>query len=227
MRAMRAIKNMFGAAPDGAPRRRSTSDRGFTLVEMSTSVGVLLVVMTAAWMLLTVSNDNLNRIDYGGQASEANRAAMASFERDLGHSVLPHDDQSSIIGASARRCAILADDNGDKVPELIVWSADDTQHKLLRTVTRAIENTQTLATEADFATGITTTSTVLTGLASEDQMTGAPLFTYATDATTGFKTVSEVGLVTLHLRNGMPDQTMNVVDRTAAFRVIALVINGY
>jgi hypothetical protein len=226
MKPTQTIETSARAASAVGPRRPAR-DLGFSLVEMTTSVGVLVVVLAAAWLLLTTSNANLNHIDFGGQASEANRAALASFERDLGHSVLPHDDQSSIISASPRRCAMLADDNNDKVPELVVWSADDDTHKLLRTVTRATENTQTLSSEADFATGVTTTSTVLAGLASDDQMAGAPLFTYATDATTGFTTVEKVGLITVHLRDGLPDPTQNVVDRTASFRVIALVINGY
>ena len=68
------------APHDGAPARHDR-EQGFTLVEMSTSVAVLLVVLTAAWLLLTVSNNNLNKIDYGGQASEMNRAALASFEQ--------------------------------------------------------------------------------------------------------------------------------------------------
>jgi hypothetical protein len=40
-----------------------------------------------------------------------------------------------------------------------------------------------------------------------------------------------VGLVTFRLRNKLPDDVpddqSNIIDRTAAFRVIAYVINGY
>lgn len=207
-----------------ASRRR---DEGFTLVEVSTSVAMLLVVLTAAWMLLTVSNANLTRIDSGGQASELNRAALASFERDLGHSVLPRDDQSSVIGAASRRCALLVDEDDDEVPELVVWSADDANGTLVRTVTRATETTQAPQEESDFAGGETQSAVVLEGLASEADTPGAPLFTYATDATTGFTSRERIGLITIHLRNGLPVSEQNTIDRTASFRVLALVINGY
>jgi prepilin-type N-terminal cleavage/methylation domain-containing protein len=139
-------------------------ESGFTLVEMVTSVSLLLVVLTAAWMLLTVSNDNLNHIDYGGQASEINRAALDSFERDLNHSVLPSLGVSAITRAAQRTCTFLADVDKDGTAELVTWSADDENHRLLRSVTQAPEgNLEPKLT--DFATLDPTTETVLTGLA--------------------------------------------------------------
>jgi len=217
------------AAPAAPIRVSVPSDRGFSLVEMTTSVAVLLVVLTAAWLLLTVSNANLNQIDFGGQASEANRAALASFERDLNHSVLPSDDVSPLLRAGARRCDFLADTDGDGSRELVSWQADDDTNKLLRVVTLATETTPVPSSIGDFAGGEVSTTTVVTGLSSADEYpSGAPaMFTYGTDATTGFTTLARTGLVTFHLRNGLPDSTQNVVDRTGAYRVIALVINGY
>jgi prepilin-type N-terminal cleavage/methylation domain-containing protein len=211
-------------------RTSARNDRGFSLVEMTTSVAVLLVVLTAAWLLLTVSNDNLNTIDNGGQASELNRAALAAFERDLNHSVLPGDDVSPLLRAGARRCDFLADvDNDPTTRELVSWQADDENHTLVRMVTSSTETTPNPTTPEDFAGGEVATTTVVTGLSSVDEYPeGSPaMFTYATDATTGFTSLGRVGLVSFHLRNGLPDSTQNVVDRTAAYRVIALVINGY
>jgi hypothetical protein len=55
------------------------------------------------------------------------------------------------------------------------------------------------------------------------------MFGYAVDAATPDweHDPGKIGLITFRLRNGMPDSESNVVDRTAAFRVIAYVINGY
>jgi prepilin-type N-terminal cleavage/methylation domain-containing protein len=195
--------------------RAMRSDTGFTLVEMTTSVAVLLIVLTAAWLLLTVSNSNLNKIDYGGQASEMNRAALASFERDLGHGMLPGPDESAVSVAATRSCSFLADVDKDRVAETVTWAADDVNHRLLRIVT----------TEA----GVTTTQTVLSGLATSDSLgNGSQMFSYAIDATRPDwqHDPSKIGLITFRLRNGMPDPDSNIVDRTAVFRVIAYVING-
>lgn len=203
---------------------------GFTLVEMSTSVAVLLIVLTAAWMLLTVSNNNLNRIDYGGQASELNRAAMASFERDLGHSVPVDTETSPVLVARERTTSILVDVDNDHRPELVTWmAADDAGNSLLRVVRRLPDDRNLASSTDDFKNSTPTTSTVLTGLAPAGS-TGAPLFTYSVDATTAVAAGTDpahVGLITLHLANGLPDSASNVIDRTGAFRVIAYVINGY
>jgi len=99
----------------------------------------------------------------------------------------------------------------------------------VRVVTRSTETTPNPSTIGDFAGGEVETTTVVTGLASLDEYPDdkPAMFTYATDATTGFTSLGRVGLVSFHLRNGLPDSTQNIVDRTAAYRVIALVINGY
>ena len=205
------------------------SEDGFTLVEMTTSVAVLLIVLTAAWMLLTVSNNNLNRIDYGGQASELNRAAMASFERDLGHSVPVDTETSPVLVAQERTCAVLVDVDNDHRPELVTWmAADDAQDSLLRVVRRLPDNRNLASSTDDFANSTPATTTVLTGLAQAGA--GAPLFSYGVDATTTVAAgtdPSHVGLISFHLANGLPDSASNVIDRTGAFRVIAYVINGY
>lgn len=188
-------------------------ERGFTLVEMTTSVAVLVVVLTAAWLLLSVSNNNLNRIEGGGQASEMNRAALASFERDLNHSMLV-SNVSPVERAYERTCSFRADVNADDEADLVTWTADDQKHELLRVVTSG---------------GVTATDTVLTGLAPASELQGEAMFIYAVDAThpDWEHDPGKIGLITLRLRNGMPDAFTNVVDRTAAFRVIAYVINGY
>lgn len=205
-------------------------ERGFTLIEMTTSVAVLLVVLTAAWLLLTVSNDNLNRIDYGGQASELNRAALATFERDLNHATLPLADVSPILDAQPWRCSILVDENNDGNRQLVTWlpDPDPARDALLRVVTRApappADDPAWVPTKVeDFTGGQATTTTVLTGLDSSPAM-----FTYRPNAQTGYSgDRTTIGLVTFHLRNGLPDSTSNLTDRSAAFRVTVFVINGY
>jgi type II secretory pathway pseudopilin PulG len=216
------------AAAAAAPRRRSSRDRGFTLVEVVTSVTVMIVVLSAAWLLLNASNDNLNRIDFGGQASEMNRAALAQFETDLGHATLRSDGLSPVLDNSPRRCSMLVDTNDDKIPELVVWIADDTQNELQRSVTQAPTQSETFNSEADFVGGNTTTTTVVTGLATAAE-TGSPaLFGYKNNASSPDATLTaNIGLITVHVRNGMPARTQNVVDRTASFRIMAQVINGY
>jgi hypothetical protein len=194
---------------------------------MTTSVAVLLVALTAAWLLLTVSNSNLSTIQNGGQASELNRAAFAAFERDLGHAVLPPNNGSPVLFNGARRCAILVDDDNDRYAELVVWSVDETAHKLLRSVTNAAHESSLLGSEADFVGGVTTTMTVLDGIATAADTPTPALFTYAISATTEATHTADIGLISMHLRNGLPTPTANVIDRTASFRVIALVINGY
>lgn len=209
-----------------------SADAGFTLVEMLTSVGLLVVVLSAAWLLLTTSGDNLNRVGNGSQAGEANRAAMEALGRDITHGVVPPSGASPILGAEPARLAILADEDvdGDGQAELVrvVWEADDTSHTLFRSVTEATDAKPQPESEADFEGGVTTTSTVLTGLADPS---GDPLFVYYAGSYAGTPTTAahaaDVGLVKVHLRNGLPTPTMNVVDRTSAFRVVAFVINGY
>jgi hypothetical protein len=219
-----------------APGRSAAGgDRGFSVVEMTTSVAVLLVVLTAAWLLLTTSNANLSTIDYGGQTSELNRAAMASFERDLNHSYLPQDDISPVLAAGPRSISFMIDeDTSDGHVELVKWSADDENHVLLRTVTDSTETTREPTCIADFAGGAVTTRPVLTGLATESELGTPPMFSYGVDAQTPYDPDTDpvammrrVGLVTFHVRTGLPDKTSNVSDRTGAFRIIALVINGY
>lgn len=214
----------------GVDCRADARDSGFTLVEMTTSVAVLLIVLTAAWLLLTVSNNNLNRIDYGGQASELNRAALASFERDLGHAVLPYTKKSAILAAGQRTCSVMVDEDNDDRVELVTWMADDTNGRLLRVVQRLPEDLNSAANVSDFEDGEITTATVLTGLAPDEDLGGEPMFVYAIDATGSNVWNGDpglVGLVTFHLRNGLPDSQSNIIDRTGAYRVIAYVINGY
>ena len=225
-------------------RPRTASDGGFTLVEMTTSVAVMLVVMTAAWLLLTSSNANLNRVGNGSQASELNRAAFASFERDLGHAVLPSGSNiSPVLVAGPRTCSFLADVDtpADERPELVTWMADDTTAapQLLRVVTRAPSSVATdqITSLASFSGGISTTSSVLTGLSTAADLGSAAdlgqttMFSYAVSATNPGTGLAEnpglIGLIELRLRNGLPDKNTNVVDRVGAFRVIAYVINGY
>jgi len=212
----------------------SAPAHGFTVVEMTTSVAVLLVVMTAAWLLLTTSNDNLNRIGYGSQASDINRAALASFERDLGHATLPLSRKSPIFVAQGRSCAFIADVDSpaDGYPELVTWWASDAEHALVRTVARPPEplTADEIDSISDFSGGTVTSSTVLTGLAAGEDIS-TPMFSYAVSATDRPAYLEanpgSVGLVTFRLVNGLPDKDQNVVDRTGAFRVIAYVINGY
>jgi prepilin-type N-terminal cleavage/methylation domain-containing protein len=212
------------SAPHAPSRSAAGADRGFTLVEMTTSVAVLVIVLAAAWLLLTTSNANLNSIENGGQASELNRAAFASFERDLNHSWYPIQDVSPVLLAGPRDISVMVDEKpGDGHVELVTWTADFKNSVLLRVVTESTDTTPEPESIGDFAGGATTTQTVLTGLAPVT----AP-FVYDYDATQPFTgDVSKVGLVTFHLRNGLPDKNSNVADRTSAFRIIALVINGY
>jgi prepilin-type N-terminal cleavage/methylation domain-containing protein len=206
------------AGPHAPGRSAAGADRGFTLVELTTSVGVMLVVLSAAWLLLTTSNDNLNTIEFGGQASELNRSALASFERDLNHSYLPRDDVSPILLAAPRTVTFTIDeDTTDGHVELVTWTADDANHELLRVVTDSTESTTQPTSIADFA-----------GQSGEAELGSPPMFTYgysATELYTG--ELGRIGLVTFRLRNGIPDRNLNVSDRTGAFRVLALVINGY
>jgi prepilin-type N-terminal cleavage/methylation domain-containing protein len=218
----------IGGAKAAARCRRASRDRGFTLIEMVTSVTVMVIVLSAAWLLLNASNDNLNRIDFGGQASEMNRAALAQFETDLGHAMQRPDGLSPVLDNSPRRCAMLVDTNNDGFAELVVWSADDTQNVLQRSVTQALAPSLTLGSEADFASGNSTTTVEVTGLATAAESGSPALFTYQDDASSPDATLTaDIGLITIHLRNGMPTRTQNVVDRTASFRVMAQVINGY
>jgi prepilin-type N-terminal cleavage/methylation domain-containing protein len=219
-----------------APGRLATGgDRGFTLVEMTTSVAVMLVVLTAAWLLLTTSNQNLNTIDFGGQTSEINRAALASFERDLNHSYLPVDDVSPVLAASDRSVTFMVDeDTTDGHVELVEWAADDANNLLVRTVTNSTEATPNPVAIADFAGGEVETRTVVAGLATGSELGTPALFTYGVDAkipydpdTDPIAMVRRIGLVTVHMRNGLPTRTTNVSDRIGAYRIIALVINGY
>ena len=240
----RSTQRRVAAGGNAFGLRAVVSEQGFTLVEMTTSVAALLIVMTAAWLLLTTSTDNLNRIDNGGQASEMSRAALASFERDMGHAVLPSQlGVSAVLVAQPRTCSFLADiDNpADQRPELVTWTADDTKHELVRVLTRApasMPTTQVTSLSSFLAAGsVTTTTTVLPGLSTASDLAAAQdlgqstMFAYAISATEpGSDLLNHpgiVGLVKFRLRTGFPDKSTNIVDRTGAFRVLAYVINGY
>jgi len=213
----------------------SGNDLGFTLVEVTTSVAVMLIVLTAAWLLLTVTTGNLNTVTYGGQSSEINRQVQSQFERDIDHAVVPHEDVSPILLAEPRTIKFLADTDQDHSYELVTWTAaEDAKGSLLRIVTRSNDPDTQPATLEDFDGGVSTTQTVLTGLSTYLEMHRADLFTYGLDASTPYNpsqpneaTMRRIGIVTVHLRNGLPDANSNVTDRTGAYRVLALVINGY
>jgi hypothetical protein len=189
------------------------SDLGLTLLEMMTSCVVLVVVLTAGWFLLTTTGFNLNMIQYGGQASEGNRTALASFQRDIDQSVCPGVGVSPIVFPAPRTVSIDSDVDNDGVAETVTWTTDDTQHLLLRVVT-------------DGST--TTTTTVLEGLADQASDT---MFTYATDAKSGWETAgsvatSTIGLVGMHIRNTLgPVATQTIVDRSIWCRVNSYVMN--
>jgi len=230
--SVRALYREYESRSAGPAHRRifarlatASDQRGFTLVEMTTSVAVLLIVLTAAWLLLTASNSNLNTIDYGGQSSELNRAALAWFERDLNHAVLPADDVSPVLDAEGRHCTILVDTDNDGSHELVTWEADLQHNSLIRVLTQSPNATDTPVAISDFSGGATTTTTVVTGLDWQDV---PAMFAYLPNAKDPWDgDVRKIGLITFHLRNGLPNATTNVTDRTAAFRVISYVINGY
>lgn len=224
-------------------RDRSASAAGFTLVEIMAAVATMLVVMTAAWMLLVTSNDNLNRVGNGSQASDDSRVALAAFERDLGHAMLPTElGSSAVLVATPRTISFLSDVDtpADGIPELVTWSADDNVHALVRSVTWAnssVTETSTFSLNS-FTGGVVASSTVLTGLATSADMTASQrpgqqpdLFSYAVSATNPGTDLQDhpglIGLISVRLRNGVPDKDSNVMDRTGAYRVISYVINGY
>jgi prepilin-type N-terminal cleavage/methylation domain-containing protein len=227
-------------APSTGAAAAFDSESGFTLVEVSTSLVVLAIVLAAAWTLLTVSTNNLNGIDYGGQASELNRAALASFERDLGHAILPSSGGSPVLQADGSTCAFLCDVDGDKIPELVRWgiaTVDDgvtTTSSLIREVTESTVDTVTPDTLADFATSQDITSVaVLTYLDINYPSTIGDhripqMFAYAPNGTAAPNLscpAAAVSVITIRLRNGLPDSKSNIVDRQAAFRIIAFTIN--
>jgi hypothetical protein len=233
--ADRAASDTAGGTNAGYRR-----DLGFTMVEMTTSVAVLVIVLAAAWLLLSTSNDNLNAIGNGGQASEGNRAAFAQFERDLGRSKLTYLNASPIIEARGNKCVFLADVIGDDGrPELVSWYTDDATNRLVRIVKSAPEDPANPGQYLDsrkftranqFDGGAEESSTVLAGVAaSSDLPVDKPMFAYKASATEpGYDSnPGRIGLIVFHLRNGLPDASENIIDRTSAFRVVAYVINGY
>jgi prepilin-type N-terminal cleavage/methylation domain-containing protein len=207
--------------------RAPGDERGFTLVELITSVVVMLVVLAAAWLMLTATSNNLNMIGNGGQAAETNRAAMSAFERDLTHGVLPGADVSPVLQDTSMTCSVLVSDKGDGSRQLVTWRADTQDNRLLRVITQPNATAQDPPTSlADFDGGASTTMVMADGLDWRNTV-DPPLFSYAHDATGWDGTLTSIGLVTIHLRNGLPDPTSNVTDHTGVFRVTAYVINGY
>lgn len=208
-------------------RAAGASDAGFTLVEMMTSLVIMVVVLAAAWLMLTATSNNLNMIGNGGMAAEANRAALAAFERDLTHGVLPGAGVSPILEDTTLTCSILVSDTGDSNRQLVTWRADTAHDALVRVITRQPSQTAEPPTSiADFADGPSQTTTVVTGLDWRNT-SSPPLFSYSHDATSWDGTTQSIGLVTIHLRNGIPTSTQNVADGLGVYRVTAYVINGY
>lgn len=219
----------------GPGRRTPRNDAGFTLVEVVTSVGTMLVVLTAAYLLLGTSNANLDRIKFGGETAEANRAAIALLQRDLDRSFVPANGNSPVLSASHDAVTFLADlKPSDGRRQVICWRAEEASGTLVRVVT-SVEETWTQFDPLDETSQ--TVQTVVTGLATAsdlEQAGGLQMFTYGVDAVTAYDPDSgsyagqnEIGLVTFRLRNGAPDRNSNVTDRTAAIRVLPYVINGY
>jgi hypothetical protein len=195
----------------------------------------MFIVTVAAWLLLTTSNENLNAITNGGQASEQARAALNVFADDMTRAKLTPGMASPILTAETRRVQFLCDTDrpADGLPELVTWAANDASATLVRTVTRppaGYTSTQILAmsTAAAF-TGTSTAQVVVEGLATSAQMSTPTLFSYGVSAKNldWQSTPGRIGMVFVHLRNGMPTNTQNVIDRTQSFRVLAYVINGY
>ena len=208
-------------------RTARANEAGFTLVEMMTSLVVMVVVLAAAWLMLTATSNNLNMIGNGGMAAESNRAALAAFERDLTHGVLPGAGVSPVLEDTTMTCTILVSDTGDSSRQLVTWRADTQHDVLVRVLTRQLTETAEPPTSlADFADGPSTTTTEVTGLDLRNT-SSPPLFSYSHDATSWDGSVQSVGLVTIHLRNGLPASTDNVADGLGVYRVTAYVINGY
>ena len=202
-------------------------DAGFTLVELVTSVVIMLVVLTAAWLMLTATSNNLNMIGNGGTASEANRAALSALQRDLTHGVLPGPDVSPVLEDTSVTVSILVNDTGQTSRQLVTWRGDTQNDVLVRVITQPNASAPDPAsTLADFAGGASITTTMVTGLDWRNT-SNPPLFSYSHDATSWDGRVESIGLVTIHLRNGIPLSTTNVADGLGVFRVTAFVINGY
>jgi hypothetical protein len=202
-----------GAFARAASRLGSArSESGLTLLELMTTVGVMLVVLTAAALLLDSTGTNLNRIEFGGQASEGNRGALAAFQRDVDQAVGTTLGVSPVIVAQPRTVTFYAAD-ASGTPEAVTWTTDDVNHLLLRAVTDG---------------GVTATTTVLSGLADDASKT---MFTYAVDASQGWEpagsvTPSTVGLVGMRLINTMgPVATQTIIDRSVWCRVDVYAMN--
>ena len=111
-------------------------DAGFTLVELVTSVVIMLVVLTAAWLMLTATSNNLNMIGNGGMAAEANRAALSALQRDLTHGVLPGPDVSPVLEDASMTVSILVNDTGQTSRQLVTWRGDTQNDVLVRVITQ-------------------------------------------------------------------------------------------
>jgi prepilin-type N-terminal cleavage/methylation domain-containing protein len=207
-------------------------ERGFTLTELLVSLSVMLIVLTAGFLLLGASTNNLNVIQNGSQASEANRLALDFFQRDLNRSTVLRDGVSPVLAAGPRGIAFAADVDGDGVAELVRWQADDSSAKMLRSVYK-FTSTETSPTPLgiDSYSGVNpTTSTMLSGLdPSVDS-----IFTYYAKADTPYGDtptdvqLSHIGLVSIRLRNALgAGDSRSVVDRSVSCRVMAFVVNGY
>jgi hypothetical protein len=188
------------------------AESGLTLLELSVTVIVMSVVLAAGWLLLNSTGTNLSRIEFGGQASEGNRAALAEFQSDIGQAVSTTLGVSPVFVAAPRAVSFYSVD-ASGTPDVVTWTTDDTNHLLLRVVTDA---------------GVTTTTTVLSDLADTASDT---MFTYAESAEEGWEasgsvTPSTVALVGMHLVNTMgPVATQTIVDRSVFCRVNSYAMN--
>lgn len=205
--------------------RRHRGDDGFTLPEVLITAGVFVIVLTAAYGVLSTTNTTLNVVQSGSQAYEKARATIDAFKRDVWAVAALQDYSGPIVTASPSVCSMTVLDKND-VKTLVTWTADSSTKKLYRSVTYAAGGVTPSSLSQFTALGsTTTTTTMLTGL------TNTNVFTYMHSATDPITTPDTTGIVWIRIRN-MIDPVNGVAqsgqsDLQDSARLMSYVVNGY
>jgi prepilin-type N-terminal cleavage/methylation domain-containing protein len=160
------------------------SEGGFTLVEMLTTMVLLGVVMTSAWMVFGSMNSMAAQTSSTSASSDEARRTLDILTSEIRQAVEPTQGAGVFAQASPWSCSFYCDANRDNVPEKIGYSVTS------GAVYRTVQSSLTSAAPFDFS-GPTQSRVYVSQLANT---TGTPLFAYYDAGGAATTTLADISL---------------------------------
>jgi prepilin-type N-terminal cleavage/methylation domain-containing protein len=196
-------------------KRRQGDDSGFSLIELLIVVGILPVVLGAAYLVFTTMSGNYSGIAAQSEATSEAQRAMDTLVREVRQGQAIIDGGGAIAAATPTSCSFYVDIDRDGLPELIHYYVDGTD--LYRSQSEPAHPVYPYGyTEAPAkrVVNLTTSSAVV--------------FTYfdksaPTTAVTGTPNPATICAVGVHLSASRPSQNGQIsVDFTTRVKIRAL-----